>query len=143
MPNQNDPVTTAVNGAYAITNVYGRSATLTLKAKNASTWDFAGKVDRNIGAASTWTTAGTFYFYNGVAGTRTVIESMNDQIFLFPENAGVTSLWLGGPAGFQWSNIYFNGVAGVDQTAFTIEDVNGKKITLAFTKGGCTTCTVA
>jgi len=50
---------------------------------------------------------------------------MNDQIFLFPDNAGATSLWLGGGVPYSWSNIYFNGTAGIDLTEW-------------FTKGGAT-----
>ena len=130
---------------------------LTLKAKNDTTWDFAGKVDWNIGAASTWdfvsdltimpTAAnGGDLNLGGVAGSIKPWKFINimavDDITLSAGGAG--DLFLGVNAlsnGFL--NIYFNGVAGVDQTAFTIEDVNGKKVTLAFTKGGCTTCTVA
>jgi hypothetical protein len=115
-----------VSGAISLDASTGGA--LTLKAKNASTWDFADKVDWNIGAASTWVLKDDLTIQPDVSGTHSLNLGWYNRFDII--NLYVTTtlrlsgnatgeLWLGGGPSGNFANIYFNGVLGVDISGWT------------------------
>jgi hypothetical protein len=104
-------------------------AALTLIAGTASTWTFTDSLTINLGGSVAITSDdgvwkpkenGNKHLFLGetVSPLRwSQIEANAYNIKLY--GAGSGSLYLGGPSVFAYSNIYFNGVAGVDITNWT------------------------